>query len=331
MSLPPPCNGIIAEIGPNKFYYIQSLSIKKSRLPGQNSASITIELPIEQGLPNPPQLVAIISSDRTKVLFNGIYLQQEITYKDNGFTRQYSITINDLFIYTRKKPIIAYDQTITLGQHIGNLMFLSGVFNLDPQHVFDYSLLAEDTLILNSGNYDPLTDPINFKADGQYLNECLDTLCKQCGFNWGIQFIGWRPGNLSAARVLGSIVVKQNNIKKFFGPKDKLQIPNSRNIICPDMFWYESVSFKNSTPTTNQVLCTGVNGRGVDMSEQELHPDGNVIQSSGFSRTEVIKFNIPIGSVQTIYQYDKQITEIIYAKIIDNGGGGGGGGGGGEF
>ncbi len=319
------CTGIVAEIGPGNYYSIKSLTINKNLGSSGSKADLTIDLDIGQALPHAPALVAIIPSNRNNpTYFNGLYLNENLTFVDN-VTRQYGVSLVDLFPLTRLKQIPKYKAKAILETHVIALMMAANVYHpLAGLNTFEKPVMVLDTTTdLGGGNeFNPRGTLIDFKFDGGFLDAALTKLAGETGCSWYVESNHWRVSNLAAINTgagLGKIVFRQNSVGADDAPKKTIYAATGPGMICEDTSWIESMSISNSFPLVTKVTQLGINSDPtIKQNPVSEVVGGKIITSSTFSRSETLPRDIPKQSTLTKYFFPETVTSILAGKIITN-------------
>ena len=307
-----PGNGaIVAEIGEGKFFALKTLTINRSRVPGQSSASFDLELPSDSTLqPSAPNLVCITNSVGQSI-FNGLYLDKNINFADSGNTRKYSITVTDFFPFTTRNVIAEYQFTDIFSSHITRAVNIANT-GAGLLKKLDLSLvnLNNDDFDLIDGQPDPFTIQYDFGFEG-YLNDFLDKQCEIANCSWELRADHWNRISQLVSGGIAIIRIRRNGAELNFAPQNPIYAPfSTSNQVCltgDNSLKNFQLNVKGTTLTKVTVL--GKNGK----YSQDFSLDEATIE-------EKIKRTIPAApdpdSVVLGYSYNPNATKVSAVKII---------------
>lgn len=317
------CPNVIIEIGPGNLFELDKVTIDRSKSPDGMSASCTIQLNSATALPQPPQLAAIISSDRATTYFNGLYLDQSVSFSNNAQTRQYDVKLQSLYPFTRFKPIFNYRGFLTLEQHLAALLIAGGCYtpaNKLNLLTWDVQGLKETTLS-DLFVFETANTRFHFSFEEGFLSDALDNLASLVGAYWLVRANHWRVKALKSVKIgigLGVVLFVLNDKED---DKARRIFAFNGGDQCNDKIFYDTLSYSNSFPLVTQETVYGVNGRPPQEDDNPVttsDPSGKILLSSSKSKLELITRDIIQGSVRQNYDYPETITRLISATLNES-------------
>ena len=278
-----------------------SFSVDKDLGARGNRASISLELPITQALPELPALVLIKGRDVNGEYrkFAGELFDEGVNVDFSDSTRKYDLQVEDFFSYTGREQIDSYRVKKPLTLILPELLTLGGAFvSGKPLNLLNHVIIANSS----GGSSDPGIANVDFGWDDgpKYLFEALDLL-SGIGYSWEVIDSPWDSiANLKIGAI-AAIQFRRNDVQASAAPKPVMRIPRETDK-CPDIFWESNPSLRVIGPRATRVIILGKNG----------NPD----PSTPTSVVETIKYTIPAASVQLSYEYPESATEITLVELI---------------
>lgn len=309
-----PGNGAItAEIGENKFYSIQSLTITKSRIPGQSSASFEMELSSSATLqPSAPNLVCI-TDGAGELLFNGLYLDKNVQFLDFGAKRKYSITVTDFFPFTTRNIISNYIYTDIFSSHINRAVVTANVGG-GLLKKFDLALinLNNDDFEMVDGQPDVFTIPYDFEFEG-YLNDFLDRQCSIADCSWELDSTRWNRISQLVSGGIVTIQIRRNGSELNFAPTNPLYAPfsNSNQVCLTGDNSLTSIQLNVKGTNLTKVTVLGKNGK----YSQDFTLDEASIQE--VNKQPIAASPDPASAILG-YEYNPNATKVLQVQVIPN-------------
>lgn len=268
---------IKVEIGANRFFVGEGLSIQRSRIPGSSSASFSLTLPSTAQSPSDYTLALVLGLNGVK-RFGGLYKQQSVEYLENGTQKRYNCKLEDFISFTRFLPIFNYKRSDTFMGHLQRLTQLGGASS--PERTLN---LIEPTIISTATTPDPDSDftppdipeTFEFNFVQGTLADAYNQIGALMGYSWEIVASTWNSIGLLTSGFISIVRFRRNGIRGNPAPHPIIYAPTNSNVICLTDRFYSKLDLTVNFPEISSVLALGLNGeeRAADPSFPSSIPD----------------------------------------------------------
>lgn len=259
----PNCSGQIkVEIGANRFFVGDGLTINRSRIPGSSTATFSLTLPASFLAPRRYTLAAVIGANGTK-RFGGLFTSQNVEFLENGTQKKYNCTIEDFISYTRRLPIFGYKRTDTFIGHLQLLTQLGGAFSPSlTLNLITVAVISEASIPDPDSSYTPPVNPDSFEFEfvEGYLEDAYNQLAQLLGYSWEIMAGNWNSIGLLTSGTISIVRFRRNGVRGNPAPHPTIYAPSPTSVICPSDVFYSKLSLDVKFPEASSVLCLGFNG-----------------------------------------------------------------------